>query len=83
MSNRSIWRIDRTLSGTTSPCQSGAGSDVSEGVLCIAKSFSITEASLSDCLVSYPEHSVVKSYPSTEMQLAYSAAPADWAISNF
>ena len=33
----------------------------------------------SDCLVSYPEHSLGDSYPSAEMQSVYSAAPADWA----
>ena len=36
--------IDRTLSGATTPGQSGPGSDGNEGVLCIPKSFSITGA---------------------------------------
>ena len=31
----SIWPIDRTLSGATTPGQSGPGSDGNEGVLCI------------------------------------------------
>ena len=35
----------------------------------------------SDRLVSYPGHSLrVGSYPSAEVQLVYSTAPADWAI---
>ena len=46
----SIRHIDRTLSGP--------GSDGNEGVLCIPQSSSITGASLSDCLVSYPGHSL-------------------------
>ena len=53
MSNSSICPIDRTLSGATSPEQSGPGSDGKEGVLCIPQSSSITGASPSDCLVLY------------------------------
>ena len=49
----SIWPIDKTLSGATTPGQSEPGSDVNEGVLCIPQSSSITGTSLSDCLVSY------------------------------
>ena len=44
------------LSGATTPDQSGLGSDGNEGVLRIPQSSSITGTSLSDCLVSYPEH---------------------------
>ena len=39
----------------------------------------ITEASTSDCLVSYPEHLLEESYPSADMQSVNSAAPANWA----
>ena len=53
----SIWSIDGTLSGATFPSQSGPGSNGNEGILCIPQSSSITEASPSDCLVSYPGHS--------------------------
>ena len=53
----SIWAIDKTLSGTTTPGQSGTGSDGNEGVLHIRQSSSVTGTSLSDCLVSYPGHS--------------------------
>ena len=66
----SIWPIDRALSGLG---QSGPGSDGNKGVLCIPQSSSITGVSPLDSLVSYP---------STEMQLVYSAALADWAIFN-
>ena len=38
----SIWPIDRTLSGATTPSQSGPGSDGNEGVLRIPQSSSIT-----------------------------------------
>ena len=58
MSNSSIWPIDKTLSGATTLCQSGPGCDGNEEVLCIPQSFCITGASSSDCLVSYPGHSL-------------------------
>ena len=38
----SIWPIDMTPSGATTPNQSGPGSDSNEGVLRILQSFSIT-----------------------------------------
>ena len=68
-----------TLLGAITLGQSGCGSEGNEGVLCIPQSFSITGASRSDCLMSYPEHSLGESYPSTEMQSVYSTATADWA----
>ena len=46
--------MDRTISGAKTPCQSGPGSDGNGGVLRIPQSPSITGASPSDCLVSYP-----------------------------
>ena len=55
------------------PSQSELERDGNEGVLCIPGT------SPSDCLVSYPRHSLVGSYPSAEMQLVYSTAPTDWA----
>ena len=58
MSNRSLWPIDRTLSGATTPDQSGPGHDRNEGVFHIPQSFSITGTSLSDYLVSNPGHSL-------------------------
>ena len=84
MSNSSIWFIDKTLSGATTPGQSGAGSIGNEGVLCIPQNSSITGASPLDCLMSYPGHSLEeKSYPSAEKQSVYSTAPADWASVSF
>ena len=76
----SIWPIDRTLSDATTPGQSGSGSDGNEGVLYIPQGYNITGTSPSDCLVSYPGHSLGEgSYPSAEKQLVYSPTPADWA----
>ena len=49
----SIWPIDRTLSGATTPGPSGPESDGNERVIHIPQSSSITGASSSDCLVSY------------------------------
>ena len=53
-----IRAIDGTLSGATTAGQSGPGSDVNEGVVCILQSSHITGASPIDCLVSYPGHSL-------------------------
>ena len=69
--------IDRALSGANIPGESGPGSNGNEGVLCIPQSSSITGTSLSGCLVSYPGHSLVGSYPSAEVQSVYFIAPAD------
>ena len=44
-----------------------------------SQSSSITGASPSDCLVSYPGHLLEESYPSAEMQSVYCTAQADWA----
>ena len=52
----SIWPTDRTLSGAIIPSQNGLGSDGIKEVLRIPKSSSITETSLSDCLMSKLEH---------------------------
>ena len=54
----SIKPIDRALSGATTPGQSGPGSDGNEGVLRILQSSSTVGTSPSDCLVSYPGHSL-------------------------
>ena len=69
------------LSGATIPSQSEPGSNSNKGVLSFPESYSITEASSSDRLVSYPGHSLGwGSYPSAKVQTVYSTAPADWAI---
>ena len=52
-----LWPIDRIPSGATTLGQSGHGSNVNEGVLCIPQSSIITGALLSDCLVSHSGHS--------------------------
>ena len=73
--------MDRALSGATTPGQSGHGSNGNEGVLCIPQSRSIAVTSPSDCLVSYPGHSLEEGVLSpAEVQLVYSTAPANWAI---
>ena len=81
MSNSSIWSIDGTLSGATTPGQSESGSDGNERILCIPQSSSIVEASPADCLLSYPGHLSVGdglTHP-VKMQLVYSTAAAVWA----
>ena len=83
LAHSSIWLRDWTLSGVTTPSQSGHGSDGNEWVLHIPHISSFTETSSSDSLVSYLEHLLGKSYPSAEMQLVYCAALADWAYSLF
>ena len=72
--------MDRALSGATTPGQSGPGSDGNEGVLRIPQSSSTAGTSPSDCLVSYPGHSLGGYYPSAEKQSVYSTDPADWAM---
>ena len=69
----SIKPIDGTLSNATTMCQSGTGSNDSEGLL-----HRITGASTSDCFMSYMGHSLKQFYSSAEMQSMYSTAPADW-----
>ena len=60
MSNCSIWPIDRTQSGATTPGQSGPGSDGNEEVLHVPQRSSITGTSSSDCLMSYTGHSLAR-----------------------
>ena len=81
MSNGSTWPIDRTLSGATTPGQSGPGSNGNEEVLRIPQSSSITGAWQSDCLMSYPGHSIGESYASAEMYSVHLMALIDWALS--
>ena len=76
----STWPIDRTLSGATTPSQSGPGSDGNGRVLCIPQSSSITGTLPSDCLITYLGPSLMESYPSGEKESVYFTAPADWAI---
>ena len=67
-----------TLSGTTTPGQSGPWNE--EGVLCIPQISCNTGTSPSDCIASYPRHTLEESYLSAEIQSVYSIVPADWSI---
>ena len=58
MSNPSIWPINRTLSGVTTPSQSRHGSDGKEGVPHIPQNSSITGASPSDLFYVISGHSL-------------------------
>ena len=78
MSHSSIWPIDRALSGTTTPGLSVPEGNTNEGVFRISQS--ITEASPSDCFVSYLGHTLEDSYPPAEMHSEYSEATADGAV---
>ena len=81
MTKSSIWPLDRTLLGATTSGLSGSGSDGNEY---IPQSPSITDASASDCLVSYIRTLVVggEFYPSAEMQLVYSIAKINSCLSH-
>ena len=68
----SLWPIDRTLSGTFTPCP-GIKGDISHCPDLQAW------ASPSDGLMIYPAHSMGWSYSSAVMQSLYSTAPADLA----
>ena len=70
--------IDGTLMGTTTPSQSGPWSNGNEEVVLILQIFR-TRALPSDGLLSYPGHSLGKSYLSAVMESAYSTALTDWA----
>ena len=67
-----------TLTGTSTPGQSGLRRNSNEKVLHVPQN-SRTGASPSDGLVSYPGHllGLRVSYPSAEMQSAYSTATAE------
>ena len=73
----SIWPIDRTLSGATTPGQSEPGSNGNERVLHIPQSSSIIGTSPSYYLEIYTGHLLGEFYSSVEMQSVYSTAPAD------
>ena len=69
----SVCTIDRTLSGVTTLGQNEPESNGTEGVLRISQSSRITGVSPSDCLVSYPGHSLRDFYLSAEMQSGLSS----------
>ena len=79
--NCSILPIDGILISTTTPGQSRPGSNSNEEMLYIPQN-SWTEASLSDDSVSYPAHLLGEgSYSMEKIQLMYSTAPANKALS--
>ena len=77
----SIWIIDKSLSGATTQSKSGPESNRNKEEHRTPQNSSITGTSLSDCLESFLGHSLVVGgvFPSAEIQLVYSAAPADCA----
>ena len=69
--------LDWTITGTTTPAQSGPGSNDNERVLHISQSFRM-RASSSDSLLLYPGYLLGGvPDPSAEMQLVYSTALPD------
>ena len=74
----SLWLLDRTLSGATTPGLKVPGSDGNERILHIPQSSNITGPSLLDFLASYAGHSLGwESLHAAGMQSVYSAAQAD------
>ena len=71
----SVWPIDSNLSGAATLGQREPGSDGNKGILGIHENFSITGASPSGCLVSYPGHPLGESDPFAAM--LYSTDPID------
>ena len=62
----------------TTSSQSRPGSNGNKELLRIPQSSSITEASPSDSLMSYPRHSFGEFYTSAEMESVYCIVSADW-----
>ena len=76
----SIWPIDRTLLGATTPSQSGPGSDGNEELLHILQSSSITGAR-PDCVISRTFVGGVLLLFRGAVGVFYSPPPADWVKS--
>ena len=71
-----MWPIERTLSGATTPDQSGSGSNDNEGILHIfPKVHQIVY-----CFIQDTRWEVL---PSAQMQLVYSTTLADWAVLDY
>ena len=68
----STWLLDRTLSGATTPGQSGPGSDGNERVLHFPKAAALQET----------RHQIVKCHKQDTALSVYSVSPADWAINS-
>ena len=80
MSNSSIWLINRTLPGATTPGQSEPKNNGNEGVLRNPQRTK-TGTSPLNFLVSYPGH-LLDGGPnlSAKMQSVYFTCPAEWDI---
>ena len=76
--NSSIWPIDRTQTGSTTSGQSGPRSNGNEEVLHIFQ-HSRTGVWPSHGFVSYPGHTLGRSWPPAKVQLVFSATPANLA----
>ena len=76
----SIWPIERTLLGSTSPGQCGHWCDGNQGVLSITLHSCITDASSLDRLVSIQDIRGGEFLPCEEIQSVYSITPADWVV---
>ena len=72
--NSSVWPIDRTLSGATTPRQIEPGSNGNEVVLCILQ-IPRAGALAWDSSIAYPGYTSVVSYLSAEIQSVYSTVP--------
>ena len=79
MSSSYICSIDRTLSSASIPSQSGPERDGNEGVLHIPLNCRVSQAWLSECLVSIRTLFGWGLTHQTDMQSVYSTAPVDWA----
>ena len=76
----SILPIDRTLSGSTTPGQSGPRSDSNNEVLRIPKISSISGTSPSDCFMSYQDNGGVLSLCRDAVGVFYSPQPTGWLV---
>ena len=66
--------MGQTQSGAITSGQSPPGSNANKGILRILQTSIVTEASPSECLVSYTGHSLGESTTSAEIPSAYSTA---------
>ena len=87
MSTCSLWPIERTLSGVATPGLRGPRINANERVLCIPQSSSITGASLSDCLISYPGQSLPGRFTPLQGYSRYFNSPSQlglqWKCNSF
>ena len=75
-----MWPIEGSLTGTTTLCQSGTGSNGNDGVLYIPQSSRTGAHIQMQFKIIFRTLVARKSYPSTEMESVYSKAPTDWSL---